>query len=176
MGCPNMQSRVYEDPSMIEIVNHSKSLEGSVVDFILEIQRTEFGLDIHAEDQPDLLDVAKFYQTGAGNFWVALADNEVVGTIALRDIGNRQGALRKMYVKAPHRGKEHAVAAQLLERLVQSATGAEVQDLYLATTEKFVAALRFYEKNGFVRVAPKALPEAFPRIAAETLFCHRALA
>jgi N-acetylglutamate synthase-like GNAT family acetyltransferase len=156
-------------------VSHSKSLESSVVDLILEIQRTEFGLHIHAEDQPDLLDVANFYQTGAGNFWVALANNEVVGTIALRDIGNHQGALRKMYVKATHRGKEHAVAARLLERLVQSATGDEVQDLYLATTEKFVAALRFYEKNGFARIAPEVLPEAFPRIAAETRFYHRAL-
>ena len=160
---------------MIEIVSHSKALERSVVEFILEIQRTEFGLHIHAEDQPDLLDVAKFYQSGAGNFWVALANHEVVGTIALRDIGRRQGALRKMYVKATHRGKEHAVAARLLVRLVQSATSAGVQDLYLATTEQFVAALRFYEKNGFVRIAPEALPEAFPRIAPETRFYHRHL-
>ena len=160
---------------MIEIVSHSKSLESSVIDLILEIQRAEFALHIGAEDQPDLLDVANFYQTGAGNFWVALAGDEVVGTIALRDIGNRQGALRKMYVKATHRGKEHAVAAQLLERLVQSATGAEVQDLYLATTEQFVAALRFYEKNGFVRIAAEALPGAFPRIAPETRFYHRHL-
>ena len=160
---------------MIEIVRHSGSLESGVVDLILEIQRTEFGLDAHAEDQSDLLDVANFYQTGAGNFWVALSNNEVVGTIALRDIGNSQGALRKMYVKATHRGKEHAVATRLLERLVQSATSAEVEDLYLGTTEKFVAAHRFYEKNGFVRVAPEALPEAFPRISPETWFYHRAL-
>lgn len=160
---------------MIEIVRHSKSLESGVVDLILEIQRAEFGLDIRAEDQPDLLDVANFYQKGAGNFWVALFKDEVVGTIALRDIGNSQGALRKMYVKATHRGKEHAVAARLLERLVQSATGAEVQDLYLATTEKFVAALRFYEKNGFVSVTPDQLPAAFPRIPPETRFYHRAL-
>jgi N-acetylglutamate synthase-like GNAT family acetyltransferase len=160
---------------MIEIVNHSESLAARVVGLILEIQRDEFGFDIGAEDQPDLLDVANFYQKGAGNFWVALLDGEVVGTIALRDIGNNQGALRKMFVKATHRGKEHGVATRLLERLVLSATGAQVRDLYLGTTEKFVAAHRFYEKNGFVRVAAEALPQAFPRMPLDTRFYHRAL-
>lgn len=160
---------------MIQIVSHSEPLARAVVGLILEIQRQEFGLDIQAQDQPDILDVAHYYQTGAGNFWVALAHDEVVGTIALRDIGNRQGALRKMYVKATHRGQEHAVAARLLERLVQSASDAQMQDLYLATTEQFAAALRFYEKNGFVGIAKGALPEAFPRIPPETRFYHRTL-
>lgn len=160
---------------MVPIVDHSEPLARAVIDLILEIQRNEFGLDIQAQDQPDILDVASYYQTGAGNFWVALAHGEVVGTIALRDIGNRQGALRKMYVKATHRGKEHAVAARLLERLVQSATDAGMQDLYLATTEQFAAALHFYEKNGFVGIPLQALPEAFPRIPQETRFYHRSL-
>ena len=40
-------------------------------------------------DQPDLLQIPQFYQSGAGNFWVALDGEEVVGTVALLDIGNR---------------------------------------------------------------------------------------
>ncbi len=160
---------------MLEIVNHSKPLERNVIDLILEIQRNEFGLNVQAQDQPDILGVADYYQTGAGNFWVALCDGEVVGSIALRDIGNRQGALRKMYVKSTHRGKEHAVAARLMERLLQSADAAGLHDIYLATTEQFAAALRFYEKNGFVPVAMDALPDAFPRIPQETRFYHRSL-
>jgi N-acetylglutamate synthase-like GNAT family acetyltransferase len=160
---------------MVEIVSHSASLASRVVELILAIQRDEFGFNIGAEDQPDLLDVADFYQTGAGNFWVALLDGDVVGTIALRDIGKNQGALRKMFVRATHRGKEHGIAARLLERLVLSATGAQVRDLYLGTTEKFVAAHRFYERNGFIQVAAEALPEAFPRMSLDTRFYHRAL-
>ncbi len=160
---------------MIEIVSHSESLGDHVVELILTIQRIEFGFDIRAEDQPDLLDVANFYQSGSGSFWVALSDGEVVGTIGLRDIGNNQGALRKMFVKATHRGREQAVAARLLERLVLSAEGAHVRDVYLGTTEKFVAAHRFYEKNRFVRIAPGVLPEGFPRMSLDTRFYHRAL-
>jgi N-acetylglutamate synthase-like GNAT family acetyltransferase len=161
---------------MIEIVNHSEALASRVVDLILEIQRTEFGFDIRAQDQPDLLDVANFYQSGIGGFWVAIEDGEVVGTIGLRDIGNTQGALRKMFVKASHRGKGRAVAARLLEHLVRSATRAKVNELYLGTTERFFAAHRFYEKNGFVQVAPESLPKAFPRMSLDTRFYYRVLA
>ncbi|HSD38842.1 MAG TPA: GNAT family N-acetyltransferase [Rhodocyclaceae bacterium] len=160
---------------MIEIASHSEALGDRVVELILTIQRVEFGFDIRAEDQPDLLDVANFYQSGTGGFWVALSSGEVIGTIALRDIGNNQGALRKMFVKSTHRGKEHAVATRLLERLLLSAENAQVRDVYLGTTEKFVAAHRFYEKNGFVRIAPVVLPEAFPRMSLDTRFYHRAL-
>lgn len=160
---------------MIQVVSHSKLLESRVVDFILEIQRDEFGLDIRAADQPDLSDVASSYQTGGGDFWVALSGDEVVGTIALLDIGNSQGALRKMFVSATHRGKAHAVAVQLLQGLVQSATSARMRDLYLGTTEEFVAAHHFYEKNRFARIEAESLPEAFPRMTLDTRYYHRAL-
>ncbi len=76
------------------------------------------------DDQLDLLDIPSFYQNVSGNFWVALLDGEVVGTIGLRDIGNQQGALRKMFVKETHRGKEQG-ASQLLEELIVFATSAQ---------------------------------------------------
>ena len=102
---------------MVEIVSYSEALRDRIIDLILTIQRDEFGFDIRAEDQPDLLNIANFYQTGSGGFWVALSDGDVVGTIALRDIGNNQGALRKMFVKDTHRGGKTSVAFRLLERL-----------------------------------------------------------
>ena len=161
---------------MIEIVPFSRSHQAGVIDLILSIQQGEFEFPISVEEQPDLLDIPGFYQQGRGGFWVALADGEVVGTIGLRDIGNQQGALRKMFVKASHRGKEQGVASRLLEELISSATSGGVRDVFLGTTEKFVAAHRFYEKNGFVQIPAAALPVAFPRMALDTRFYHRALA
>jgi N-acetylglutamate synthase-like GNAT family acetyltransferase len=160
---------------MIEVVSHSESLQQPVIDLILTIQREEFAFDIAANDQPDLLDVRSFYQTGTGNFWVALSGGEVIGTIALRDIGNHQGALRKMFVKASRRGREHAVAARLLGQLIESAKASQVHEVFLGTTEKFVAAHRFYEKNSFARVSPEALPSTFPRMSLDTRFYRRVL-
>jgi hypothetical protein len=40
----------------------------------------------------------------------------------------------------------------------------------LGTTEKFLAARRFYEKNGFQRVAAEELPDDFPRMKPDTRF------
>jgi N-acetylglutamate synthase-like GNAT family acetyltransferase len=160
---------------VIEVVSFSPIHQPGVIDVILPIQQIEFGFAITVADQPDLLDIPGFYQQGSGNFWVALSDGELVGTIGLRDIGSHQTALRKMFVKASHRGKEHGVASRLLEQLISSAIDAGVRDLFLGTTEKFAAAHRFYEKNGFVQIAATTLPEAFPRMSVDTRFYHRAL-
>ena len=157
------------------MVPFSPSHQAGVIDVILSIQRVEFGVPITVEDQPDLLDIPGYYQQGSGNFWVALADGEVVGTIALRDIGNHQGALRKMFVKPAYRGKELGVAGRLLEALISSATSDGVRDLFLGTIDAFVAAHRFYEKNGFVQIPEAALPKAFPLMGVDTRFYHRRL-
>ena len=143
--------------------------EGEIVDLILSIQREEFGMAISLQDQPDLLSIAEFYQTGAGGFWVARASGRIVGTIALKDIGGSAGALRKMFVAEAHRGAA-GVAARLLEQLLASARSSGVRRIYLGTAAVLTAAHRFYEKNGFVRLAPDELPASFPRMAVDTIF------
>lgn len=150
--------------------------ERGVIGVILPIQREEFGVAITAEDQPDLAAIPTFYQSGKGGFWVAEKDGEIVGTISLKDIGNDEAALRKMFVAAKARGKEFGVAARLLDMLMAHASHAGLKAIFLGTTDKFLAAHRFYEKNGFVEVAAKDLPESFPRMAVDTKFYRLILA
>lgn len=144
-----------------------------VADTILPIQQAEFGIPITLADQPDLLDIPVFYQRGAGNFWVASADGRVVGTIGLLDIGDAQGALRKMFVAPQYRGREHGVAQALLQTLVDWCQARAVHTVYLGTTDKFLAAHRFYEKNGFTEVSRVELPAAFPVMAVDSKFYRR---
>jgi N-acetylglutamate synthase-like GNAT family acetyltransferase len=139
-------------------------------DLIVPIQRNEFGFSITYEDQTDLHDIPAFYQRGGGEFWVALAGPEIVGSIALVDIGNGQGALRKMFVKEPYRGMPHRVARRLLDRLLEHAAQHGIVEIFLGTTEKFRAAHRFYEKSGFELVEERDLPERFPRMNVDTRF------
>jgi N-acetylglutamate synthase-like GNAT family acetyltransferase len=160
---------------VVDVVPYSRALQDDVIELILAIQQVEFGFNIQAEDQPDLLNVEDFYLTGAGGFWVALVGGKPVGTIALRDIGERQGALRKMFVNAAYRGREHAVAESLLRTLLKSARAGGIEQVFLGTTEKFLAAHRFYEKHGFVQVSPRDLPASFPRMALDTRFYKLAL-
>jgi len=141
-----------------------------VVSLILPIQQVEFGIPITLQAQPDLLDIPGFYQHGCGNFWVALAAGEVVGSVALLDIGNGQGALRKMFVAATHRGAGQGVAKALLETLLAWCRAHGIGEIYLGTTEKFLAAHRFYEKNGFHELSRSELPERFPVMAVDSKF------
>ncbi len=141
---------------------------------ILSIQRGEFGVAITAADQPDLADIPGFYQAGAGQFWVAENAGQVVGTIALKDIGDRAVALRKMFVAPEARGPS-GVAGPLLATAIAHARSHDVAQILLGTTDRFLAAHRFYEKHGFARVAPEALPPAFPRMAVDTVFYRLAL-
>jgi N-acetylglutamate synthase-like GNAT family acetyltransferase len=148
----------------------SKEYQTEVIDLILSIQRNEFNIPISKEDQPDLSNIPDFYQAGCGNFWMAIYDNQVVGTIALIDIGDHQGALRKMFVKADYRGRIYNTAKLLLSTLLSWAQKHNMDEIYLGTTEKFLAAHRFYENNRFVQTSKELLPNTFPLMKVDTRF------
>jgi N-acetylglutamate synthase-like GNAT family acetyltransferase len=141
---------------------------------ILPIQREEFGIAITAADQPDLAAIPEWYQTGTGQFWLAELDGRAVGTVALKDIGGAAVALRKMFVKPEARGSVGAAQA-LLDAALAHARMNGVATVWLGTTDRFTAAHRFYEKNGFDPVAVEDLPDAFPRMAVDTRFYRLAL-
>jgi N-acetylglutamate synthase-like GNAT family acetyltransferase len=144
--------------------------KGAVLTLIFGIQQQEFGIPVTAEDQPDLNAIGQVYQSGTGGFWVAEQAGRIVGTIGLIGFGERQGALRKMFVAADARGREHGVAARLLAILLDHAREHALTAITLGTIERLHAAIRFYEKNGFVEIAADALPQGFPRMPVDTHF------
>ncbi|MDX2213024.1 MAG: GNAT family N-acetyltransferase [Oculatellaceae cyanobacterium bins.114] len=155
---------------MVVIQPYSYKFQDQLVALILHIQQQEFAIPITLEDQPDLLNISQFYQHGKGNFWVALDGDQVVGTIALLDIGGHQAALRKMFVHQHYRGKQIGCGQRLLNQLLQEASLQKITTIYLGTTEFFKAAHRFYEKNGFVEIEPCQLPAHFPLVEVDTKF------
>lgn len=160
---------------MISITEYRPEYQGEVIDMILVIQQKEYGISITAEDQPDLKNVYEFYQQDGGNFWIALSDGVVAGTIALKNIGNNCGALRKMFVKSEFRGADKGVASGLLSVLERWSPGNGYRDVYLGTTPFFKAAHSFYRKNGFIEILKEELPESFPVMNVDTIFFHKEL-
>jgi len=154
----------------VSIAAYTPRWEPQIIELISSIQRTEFGIDITPAQQPDLKSIPTFYQTGVGNFWVAVDDDRVVGTIALKDIGDGGAALRKMFVAPAWRGSEKGIARALLDRLLNWARSKDVSDIYLGTTAQFKAAHRFYEKNGFSQVPKEMLPASFPVMRVDSMF------
>jgi GNAT superfamily N-acetyltransferase len=161
-----------------------------IVDLILPIQQIEFNVAITLEAQLDLLDVEGFYHKGGGGFWgakvkgvtgggsveegggPAAGGGQLVGTIALIDIGHHAGALRKMFVNKDFRGKEMGIAQRLLEMLTGHCREKGITDVYLGSVDVMKAAHRFYERNGFTRIAMEDLPVYFPRMPADNVFYH----
>jgi N-acetylglutamate synthase-like GNAT family acetyltransferase len=154
----------------IEVRAFSPEYKTQVAELIVSIQQQEFQIPITIKDQPDLGDIPNFYQKDNGNFWIALHDGKVVGTIALLDIGQHQAALRKMFVAPNYRGREIGAASKLLERLQDWARDKGLRRIYLGTTAQFLAAHRFYAKHGFTEIPQEALPPTFPLMAVDTKF------
>ena len=158
---------------MITIQPFENQDTDQIVDLILTIQEKEFNVPITIKEQPDLLNIPSFYQQNKGNFWVAKHDGKVVGTIALIDCGGNIGVIRKMFVKKEFRGKEFGIAQQLFDILSEAAKQAEMTNIYLGTLERLQAAIRFYERNGFMLIEKANLPSVFPIMSVDTHFFEK---
>jgi N-acetylglutamate synthase-like GNAT family acetyltransferase len=152
------------------IETYQEKYKAEIAQLILNIQQNEFNVPVTISDQPDLLDIENFYFRKNGNFWVAVENERVIGTIALIDIGNRQSALRKMFVHKDYRGKEKGIGQLLLNTLIGWCRQKGINEVYLGTVEQLHAAKRFYERNGFVKVEKATLPETFPLMPVDTEF------
>jgi GNAT superfamily N-acetyltransferase len=146
----------------IEIRSFSPVYEKQVIDLIVVIQRNEFNIPITADDQPDLKNIPEYYQSGNGNFWVALHNDKVVGTVSLLDIGCNLVALRKMFVNRDYRGREIGTAQKLLEISLNWAITKGIRKIYLGTTPQFLAAHGFTKKTVLKKSRKGTYPKPFP--------------
>ena len=152
----------------MEIVEYNDMYKQDIISLIVGIQHDEFGLPITAADQPDLANVTSFYMQDKGNFWLMLEQGQVVGTIALIDIGNSEAVLRKMFVHPAYRGS--GVAQDLLETLLEWCRSNGIRTVFLGTIDIMKAAHRFYEKNGFMKLDKVKLPSKFPVMKVDNVF------
>src|SRR5690606_32616577 len=119
------------------VKQYSHAFQTQVVDLILHIQQQEYNIPITKNDQPDLFKIEEFYQTGNGNFWVAIYNDKVVGTISLLDIGDNRVALRKMFVDQNYREAKFKTASLLLNTAIKWAEEHSIKVIYLGTTPNF---------------------------------------
>lgn len=141
-----------------------------VVSLILNIQQNEFQIPITVNDQPDLLNIERFYLRGGGTFIGAFVNGQLVGTIALIKYSSTGGAIRKMFVKQEYRGKEWRIAQQLLDHLLDFCRKEGIRSLHLGTVSVLKAAQRFYERNHFRKLEKEDLPAEFPLMKSDDVF------
>lgn len=159
----------------VRIVSFTDAYTAAIGELILSIQTREFHLPITIDDQPDLTSIATTYQRDGGNFWVALHGDHVVGTIGLMALSPHQADLRKLFINAAYRGRRYTLAKRLLDTCLEWARAHHFREIYLETTDVFIAAQRFYQKNGFHEIAASDLPASFPILKVATNFYRQDL-
>jgi len=111
----------------------------------------EFGFEQDPSFDADLDDPASSYAA----LWVAVDDDRVVGSVALRELGDGEVELKRMYLRADERGR--GLGKQLLGIALNWAREHGMRTVRLDTSERMEAARRLYEAHGFERV-PGAAP------------------
>lgn len=124
-----------------------------VPEVVALVRRTlaEFGITFGEGSPTDeqLLGLPASYDDAGGRFLVAVVDGAIVGTAGMFPKGERRLELRKMYLDPAARGRR--VGQALLDACLAFARSVGARDVVLDTTERMTDAIRFYEKNGFVR-------------------------
>lgn len=142
------QIRSYEDPD-----------KDQVIDVVLSIQNDEFGLGIGIDEQPDILDVPAHYIRDHGGFWVAATpDGSVIGTVGLMRKSPEVGVMKKFFVRAPYRGRQHGVAAALYKDMLDFAKAENLTSIILDTPSSATRSHAFYRSVGFRIISKDELP------------------
>ncbi len=110
----------------------------------------EFDFEPDPELDADLDDPQHTYAA----IWVVVDGGEVVGSVALRDLGGGAVQLKRMYLRPDQRGR--GLGRELLGVALDWARSHGMRVIRLDTSERMVAAQRLYEAHGFVRVAGDA--------------------
>lgn len=132
--------------------------QSEVFALIQKIQVDEFDIPIEDAQCKELESISESFQKENGNYWMALFNEKVIGTIAVIDIGHHAFELRDVFLDEAHRGSVTQFAKQLFDTVLVWSKEHGVNAIYLGTTLKFQAAHRFYEKNGFREIARSDMP------------------
>lgn len=129
----------YEDKYKQQI----KEVIGKTLVDISVLDRDELPID-----DEDLDRINEIY-CGKGKFWIAIENDKVIGTVAIKDMGGDVAKLKRMFVLTDYHGS--GVGQKLLDLALSHAKKQGFRKVILNTHELMHRAHRFYEKNGFVK-------------------------
>ena len=95
-----------------------------------------------------------------GAILFARADQEIVGTVALKHNGDQNYEVTKMAVTARYQGA--GIGRQLLKAVIERFTELDGKLMYLESHSSLTAALRLYESCGFEH-SPRSIPSDYER-------------
>lgn len=132
---------------MISIVPYTEKYKDDMVHLVLDVYEKEF--NFLGYDRPDIYKISDTYQKSSNcNFWVALADEELVGSIGLLAKTESLAYLKRMIVKKEFR--KQGLGQKLLQTALKFAKKHNFKSIYAGTVQENPNAINFYKHHGFV--------------------------
>lgn len=141
---------------VMEIITYQAKYKQQIIDLILHIQNHEAKIGLSINEQKDLLDIPYYYQKNGGEFWTAVEDGTVIGTVALMNYGNGNAVLKKFFVEKSHRNQK--VGYALYTVLKNYAEERKINTIVLDTPSVAKRSHEFYERAGFKKIEKSLLP------------------
>lgn len=138
-----------------QIVEYTDQYNRQVIELISRVLRDQKvipeGDDVIDDD--DLYHILDIY-TGRSRFWICLSNDTVIGTVAIREMNDSTARLNRMFVVTSYHGQ--GVGQRLLAHALDFARAKHYHQIILNTHPLMQRAHRFYERNGFRRVAEES--------------------
>ena len=138
---------------MVKIVEaNTKEFVEKAKELIREYARSlEFDLEFH-DFVKEMEDFPGQYASSGGCLYIALDENQPIGCVALRDLGQGICEMKRLYVKPNFRGQK---AGKLLaEVVIKAARNMGYDYMRLDTVPAMKQANRLYNALGFKKIAP----------------------
>ncbi len=132
----------------------------------------EFEEEIYSASSKKIINVAHLPER---TYWVAIINDQVIGTIGLVKLQNASIALKSMMLDKAFRSDKREIAKMLLQTVIDWALEQNITCIYLGTMDQFKSAQKFYEKHAFTRIDDSELPADFPANPVDVVFYKRSL-
>jgi len=135
----NIIIKEFEEKYYSQLVNLIKSV----------LNEYEFTFDVgDIKNDMNKLKKSKSYSKKNEKFWIALDDNKLVGSIAIRDRKDDDLAeLKRFYLLPEYRGL--GIGSKLYDTAEKFAKGYTYRGIWLESSRKFVNAAKLYKRKGF---------------------------
>ena len=111
------------------------------------------GLDLCFQNfSQELAGLPGDYVPPGGGLWIARANDEPIGMIAMRRAADGRAEMKRLFVRAAARGS--GVGRLLVDHVIAAARAAGYTAVILDTLPQMDVAQKLYESLGFVDVAP----------------------
>jgi N-acetylglutamate synthase-like GNAT family acetyltransferase len=128
-----------------------------IVDLVNFCQNIEAGLGLTMAEQYDLFEIEDHYQKIGGQFWTAIEDDKVVGTISLLPLNSDTAVLKKFFTYPDFRGEPEYLGKKLYEEFIEFAKEHNFKTIVLDSPGSQKRAHHFYRNQGFKEVTEDEL-------------------